>query len=103
MVEVRFFGTTQACGSPRTVDPSESPTLLEITAAAGLLLGRSCGARGICRSCSVTVRRGLELLTPIAALEAKQRLPANQRLACQAAVHPAASGVVELAHPAWGR
>ncbi|MGB1276711.1 MAG: 2Fe-2S iron-sulfur cluster-binding protein [Nannocystaceae bacterium] len=102
MLLVLYRGATARCGSQTVDDPATAPSLLDLAVQAGFRLGQSCRARGICRSCCVEVCAGENLLTPVGALEAKQKLAPGHRLACQACLRADATGTLELAHPAWG-
>jgi ferredoxin len=59
-------------------------TLLDAARRAGLPLASSCGGRGICDACRVTVKAGRDALSPPTAGELDARLDADERLACQA-------------------
>jgi 2Fe-2S ferredoxin len=65
-------------------------TVLDAARRAGVPLGNSCGATGICARCRVRVVGGAENLSPPTSIElrtAVQRgLTADERLACQAVV-----------------
>ncbi|HUP63052.1 MAG TPA: 2Fe-2S iron-sulfur cluster-binding protein [Thermoanaerobaculia bacterium] len=66
-------------------------TLLDVARRAGVPLGNSCGAVGICARCKVRVVEGAENLSPPTAIEARigaQRgFAADERMACQAVVN----------------
>ncbi len=97
------------------VGPGE--TLLDVADRLGVPIAQACAGLGVCSSCGVRVLEGMEHLTPITAMERKDRtldLEGGWRLACQAlAVVPtppptevetavAEGPEVLLWHPAWG-
>jgi len=65
-------------------------TLLDVGRRAGVPIGNSCGAIGVCARCRVTIISGAENLTPQTAIESqvavRRKLETNERLACQAVV-----------------
>ncbi len=92
-------------------------TLLDVADRLGVPLAQACAGLGVCSSCGVRMLAGMEHLTPITAMERKDRtldLEGGWRLACQAlAIAPAPRSTeaatadadgpqVLLWHPAWG-
>lgn len=71
-------------------DARDDETILDVARRAGVPLGNSCGATGICARCRVTVVDGAESLTPMTAIERatadRRGFEARERLACQAVV-----------------
>ncbi len=59
-------------------------TLAECLQTAGILLNFSCGGKGLCGGCLVTIEEGESLISPKA--EAERNLDAGQRMACQAEI-----------------
>jgi ferredoxin, 2Fe-2S len=95
MHRVRFHPTG------RVVEVPGGTTLLEAARRAGLPIARSCGADGLCSRCALVVLSGAEALEPESDAErrtkARNRLPAEWRLACRARV----AGDVEVTASYW--
>ena len=74
----------------KSADAKDNETLLDVARRAGVPLGNSCGAIGVCARSSVRVVVGQENLTPPTAIESqvaqRRKLEADERLACQAVV-----------------
>ena len=74
----------------KSVDAKDNETLLDVARRAGVPLGNSCGAIGVCARCSVRVIAGQANLTAPTAIESqvalRRKLDADERLACQAVV-----------------
>jgi ferredoxin len=75
----------------REASAKPDETLLDVARRAGVPLGNSCGAVGICARCRVRVVEGAENLSPPTAIETRigtQRgFTADERMACQAVVN----------------
>lgn len=76
--------------------------LLDAVRAAGLPLGRGCGGAGLCARCGVRVLRAAEGALAAedegeARAKARNRVPAELRLACRAAVR----GDLEVSAAPW--
>lgn len=79
-------------------------SLLSIALAHGVAIEHACGGVGICATCHVIVRQGMDNLSPPSdeELDCVELAPGNtvdSRLACQAVVH----GDVTVEVPAWNR
>ena len=65
-------------------------TVLDVARRAGVPIGNSCGAIGVCARCRVRAVTGAENLTVATAIESqiagRRKLEADERLACQAVV-----------------
>ena len=74
----------------KQAEAKENETLLDVARRAGVPIGNSCGAIGVCARCSVRVLAGQENLTAPTAIETqvaqRRKLDADERLACQAVV-----------------
>lgn len=75
----------------RTAEAKDNETILDAARRAGVPLGNSCGAIGVCARCRVKVMSGAENLTAPTAIETRvaqrQKLESDERLACQAVVN----------------
>jgi len=75
----------------RSAEAKSDETVLDAARRAGVPLGNSCGAIGVCARCRVRVVSGAENLTPPTAIESqvaeRRKLDADERLACQAVVN----------------
>jgi ferredoxin len=73
-----------------TAEAKPDETLLDVARRAGVPLGNSCGAIGVCARCSVRIVSGAENLTAPTAIETtvsqRRKLAPDERLACQAVV-----------------
>jgi len=73
-----------------SAEARDNETVLDAARRAGVPLGNSCGAVGVCARCKVRVVGGAEQLSPPTAMESRiggQRgFAADERMACQAAV-----------------
>ncbi|HEY8711908.1 MAG TPA: 2Fe-2S iron-sulfur cluster-binding protein [Thermoanaerobaculia bacterium] len=74
----------------RSGEARNNETLLDVARHAGVPVGNSCGAIGVCARCHVRVVAGAENLTPPTTIELqvaeRRKLGADERLACQAVV-----------------
>lgn len=74
----------------KQVEARENETLLDAARRAGVPIGNSCGAIGVCARCRVRVISGAGNLSAPTAIEARvsaQRgFAADERMACQAVV-----------------
>jgi adenylate cyclase len=74
----------------RSAEARDNETILDVARRAGVPLGNSCGAVGICARCAVRVLQGAEALTPPTEIESRvaerRKLDPDERLACQAVV-----------------
>jgi 2Fe-2S ferredoxin len=74
----------------KTAEAKTDETILDVARRAGVPIGNSCGAIGICARCRVRILSGAENLTPPTAIEAqiaqRRKLEPYERLACQAVV-----------------
>ena len=74
----------------RSAEVLRDETLLDAARRAGVPLGNSCGAVGVCARCRVRVTRGGENLSPPTAIESRvgsaRAFAPEERLACQAVV-----------------
>lgn len=74
----------------REASAKSDETLLDVARRAGVPLGNSCGAVGVCARCKVRVVEGAENLSPPTAIETRiggQRgFAQDERMACQAVV-----------------
>jgi len=74
----------------KTAEAKDSETILDAARRAGVPLGNSCGAIGVCARCSVKVLSGAENLTAPTEIESRvaqrRKLDPDERLACQAVV-----------------
>lgn len=65
-------------------------TLLDVARRAGVPLGNSCGATGICARCKVRVLAGADHLTPPTAIEIRfgtsRGFAPDERMACQSII-----------------
>ena len=81
--------TFQPLGKSAEAKPDE--TLLDAARRAGVPIGNSCGAVGICARCRVTIVAGAEVLSPPTTIETqvatRRKLDPDERLACQAIVN----------------
>jgi ferredoxin len=70
---------------------ADGTTLLDAARAAGLPIASACSGAALCARCGLTIRAGAEALDPERDDERRQkqrnRVPAEQRLACRAGVH----------------
>lgn len=68
----------------------DDETLLDLARRAGVPLGNSCGAVGICARCKVRVLSGAENLSPPTSIETRfgsaRNFAPDERMACQAVV-----------------
>ena len=75
----------------RTAEAKENETILDAARRAGVPLGNSCGAIGVCARCAVRVLSGAEHLTAPTEIESRvaerRKLDPDERLACQAVVN----------------
>lgn len=71
-------------------EAKDNETILDVARRAGVPIGNSCGAIGVCARCSVKVLSGAKNLTPPTGIEGRvavrRKLEADERLACQAVV-----------------
>lgn len=71
-------------------EAKDNETLLDVARRAGVPLGNSCGAIGVCARCRVRVISGAPNLTAPTTIETqvaqRRTLEADERLACQAVV-----------------
>ena len=76
---------------PLEIEVEEGTTLLEAARAAGLPIASACSGVALCARCGLSVVAGGEALDPEREDERRQkernRIPAEQRLACRAGVH----------------
>ena len=76
--------------SGRSVRVAAGSSLLEAARRAGLPIASACGGEALCGRCGVSVLSGESALPPPGAPEARakrrNRVPAEQRLACRVAV-----------------
>lgn len=88
MTFVRRVAGEPALVVARVVDGT---TLLDAARAAGLPIASACSGVALCARCGLSVLAGAEALDPERADERRQkernRIPAEQRLACRAGVH----------------
>jgi ferredoxin len=74
----------------REAEAKDNETLLDVARRAGVPLGNSCGAIGVCARCTVRVVAGQQNLMAPTAIEAqvavRRKLDPDERLACQAVV-----------------
>ena len=74
----------------KAAEALNNETLLDVARRAGVPIGNSCGAIGVCARCRITVLSGAENLTPPTAIESqvsqRRKLDPDERLACQAVV-----------------
>lgn len=74
----------------KTAQAKTDETILDVARRAGVPIGNSCGAIGICARCRVRILSGAENLTPPTAIETqiaqRRKLEPDERLACQAVV-----------------
>jgi len=72
----------------KTAEAKTDETILDAARRAGVPIGNSCGANGICARCRVRILSGAENLTPPTAIETRiaqrLKLESDERLACQA-------------------
>ena len=70
---------------------ADGVTLLEAARAAGLPIASACAGAALCARCGLAILAGADALDPELADERRQkarnRIPAQQRLACRARVH----------------
>jgi ferredoxin len=70
---------------------ADGTTLLEAARGAGLPIASACSGAALCARCGLNVLEGAESLDPERLDERRQkernRVPAEQRLACRAGVH----------------
>lgn len=85
---VRRAGGERVTETARVADGT---TLLEAARAAGLPIASACSGAALCARCGLEVLAGAAALDPERADEreqkARNRVPAEQRLACRAGVH----------------
>lgn len=71
-------------------DARENETILDVARRAGVAIGNSCGAVGVCGRCRIRLLDGAEALCPPTSIElrvSRQReFEDGERLACQAVV-----------------
>ncbi len=76
---------------PVTAQVAEGTTLLEAARGAGLPIASACSGVALCARCGLEIVSGADALDPELADERRQkernRIPAEQRLACRAGVH----------------
>jgi 2Fe-2S ferredoxin len=74
----------------KAAEAKSDETLLDAGRRAGVPIGNSCGAIGICARCRVRIVSGAGNLTPPTAIETqvtqRRKLDPDERLACQAVV-----------------
>ena len=74
-----------------TTRVADGTTLLDAARAAGLPIASACSGAALCARCGLVVTRGAGALDPERDDERRQklrnRIPAEQRLACRAGVH----------------
>lgn len=74
----------------RTAVAKENETILDAGRRAGVPIGNSCGAIGVCARCRVKIVSGAENLTAPTEIESRvserRKLDPDERLACQAVV-----------------
>lgn len=74
----------------KSEDAKSNETLLDVARRAGVPIGNSCGAIGVCARCRVSVVTGAGNLTPATTIESqiaqRRKLEPDERLACQAVV-----------------
>ena len=74
----------------KTAEAKDNETILDAARRAGVPIGNSCGAIGVCARCRVKIVSGAENLTAPTAIEARvaerRNLDPDERLACQAVV-----------------
>jgi len=83
-------------------EAKDDETLLDVTRRAGVPLGNSCGAVGVCARCRIRVLSGAENLSLPTSMEIRFGEPRgfakDERMACQAVVR----GDVEITTTYWG-
>jgi 2Fe-2S ferredoxin len=74
----------------KSAEAKTDETILDVARRAGVPIGNSCGAIGICARCRVRILSGAENLTPPTTIETqiaqRRNLEPDERLACQAVV-----------------
>ena len=74
----------------KQVEARENETILDAARRAGVPIGNSCGAIGVCARCRIRVVDGADNLSAATAIEARvsaqRKFAADERMACQAAV-----------------
>ncbi|HEX7832210.1 MAG TPA: 2Fe-2S iron-sulfur cluster-binding protein [Thermoanaerobaculia bacterium] len=84
-----------------TAAAHDNETILDLARRAGVPLGNSCGAVGVCARCKVRVLSGAENLSPPTSIETRfgtaRGFANDERMACQAVV----GGNVEVTTTYW--
>jgi ferredoxin len=74
-----------------TASVADGTSLLDAARAAGLPIASACSGAALCARCALEILSGASALDPERADERRQkernRIPAEQRLACRAGVH----------------
>jgi adenylate cyclase len=75
----------------KSAEAKANETILDAGRRAGVPIGNSCGAVGVCARCRVKIVSGSENLTPPTEIEGRvaerRKLDPDERLACQAVVN----------------
>ncbi len=91
--------TLTILGNIRALSFKGSVNVLEFLNANKVSIDQSCGGNGICTTCRIFVRKGLDSLAPRTDLEneraTERNFTADERLACQTEI----SGSVEIEIP----